>query len=678
MKTSEPIEEPSNFEKYRNLRKLNSNRAQKLNFLSKSKYASDDSSNFSEFLNYLDLVPSPRALRTPVLVPHTHTTDKADVDSPDELKSKIDWLLAPQMRPKATPNTTGPIVHEQKILKCIFDYLRTIGGSHTPNDSFSHVQSYLKLTETKKCALVYGQFYCLVKIKKILPNLYSLNFLKTGDSWDAPSDNDLSSVQIYFSDGQCSHALLANLKKIDWCKSRNLTLKKPDIGAEVTDAVGLVTKLGLVAHDATFDLDSFFVTRSEDKLVEIVDSEGVHYGRVSHNTGGRCRIELLGSPRVLFYFASDVYLKSLGWSRRSGVACPDAALLTDKERKLLEAVEAGRADVIDQDLPVRTNHLLEVLHDNSFHIGRVTEVCNGELVRVRLDSARPDLDGRELSFLVDFKNKSKSSQLLYPCKWCERNNLALGEPSDWMPGQKFDWEMYTKNKSKQTQLHMSRHNAGFLSPRNASSSLADNFKIGQFLEAALDKSDQWLYPAKIKAVLANLLFVKVYARNLPSKNKLYIFTSDSCDLFPLGWSQINNYKFFDSSLFSCLPENGARPDQIEFHASFLQFVQSKIFGLNIFEIFVLVCLGEEEICGRVYLNSNVLNLGPYFGKAKLAELPLVYGPGPVFLVIFKLVQNLLSVCEKPFKLLKIIQKIGKKKTEMFSQASHRKVRLKAK
>ncbi|RMZ98061.1 hypothetical protein BpHYR1_008793, partial [Brachionus plicatilis] len=52
MKTSESSEEPSNFEKYRNLRKLNSNRAQKLNYLTKSKYAVDDSSNFSEFLNY--------------------------------------------------------------------------------------------------------------------------------------------------------------------------------------------------------------------------------------------------------------------------------------------------------------------------------------------------------------------------------------------------------------------------------------------------------------------------------------------------------------------------------------------------------------------------------------------------------------------------------------------------
>ena len=80
------------------------------------------------------------------------------------------------------------------------------------------------------------------------------------------------------------------------------------------------------------------------------------------------------------------------------------------------------------------------------------------------------------------------------------------------------------------------------------------------------------------------------------------------------------------------------------------------------------------------MNLNVFNLGPYFVKAKLAELPLVYGPAPVFLVIFKLVQNLLSVCEKPFKLLKIIQKIGKNKTEMFSQSisGHRKVRLKAK
>ena len=584
MKSSEPSEEPSSFEKYRNLRRLNSNRAQKLSYLIKSKFVADDSSNFGEFLDYLDLVPSERAAKRPVPIPPIDTADLTDTQlNTAEPKSKIELLLAKKTRPKSVPNETRPPTSNKKISRCIFDYLKTIGGNHTPNDSFVHVQNHLKLIETKKCALVYDKFYCLVKIKKILENLYCLNFVKMGDSDPNESTDsaaslgqDLASVQIYFSDGECSQALMASLKKIDWCKTHNLTLKKPELGVEDTGLASLVAKLALTGRD-TSQFESLFAANKDKKLVEIVDRNSVRLGRVLENNAGRYKIGVMGGQDVQFYFESDVYLKSFGWSKKFGIECANSGLLADKERRWLDGVEAGRADVMDQELPVRKNHLLEVLHENRFYIGCVSQVCNNELVRVRLDSGDPDIDGRELSFLVDFKNKSKSSDLLYPCKWCERNNLVLAEPSGWLPGQKFDWEVYTKNKCKDAQFYMSRHNAGFLSPRNASNSLADNFKIGQYLEVALDKNDQWLHLAKIKALLGNLLFVKVYSKNILSKNKLYIFTSGSCDLYPVGWSQINNYRFFDNSFFTCLDrDNDVRLDQMECHASFLQFVQSKL------------------------------------------------------------------------------------------------------
>ena len=59
-------------------------------------------------------------------------------------------------------------------------------------------------------------------------------------------------------------------------------------------------------------------------------------------------------------------------------------------------------------------------------------------------------------------------------------------------------------------------------------------------------------------------------------------------------------------------------------------------------------------CDKLYLNLSC-NCGPYFLKSKLKSLPCVFGPGPIFFVVSKLIQMLINKSEKPFKVLKLLQ-----------------------
>ena len=63
---------------------------------------------------------------------------------------------------------------------------------------------------------------------------------------------------------------------------------------------------------------------------------------------------------------------------------------------------------------------------------------------------------------------------------------------------------------------------------------------------------------------------------------------------------------------------------------------------------------KQYWCTRIYVNTR-FHHGPYFLKSKLNTLPKSFGPGPIVLVMQRLIQMLISASDKPFKLLKALQ-----------------------
>ena len=94
---------------------------------------------------------------------------------------------------------------------------------------------------------------------------------------------------------------------------------------------------------------------------------------------------------------------------------------------------------------------------------------------------------------------------------------------------------------------------------------------------------------------------------------------------------------------------------------------------------------NEYWCDEIILNTDRY-CGPYFLKSKLNTLPKRFGPGPIVFVLLKLLQSLISVSEKPFKLLKLLQASRRNlatNTNSFSLTTQRaklmqRLRLKAK
>ncbi|CAF0759207.1 unnamed protein product [Brachionus calyciflorus] len=679
-------------QKYLNLRKLNSNRAEKMKYLAKPRHET----NLNEFLNYFNLVEVKQSNKMVSLEPNITVNDCQNKLEQLE-KSKIDTALDP-LTPIPTQILNIPKITFKKITNsnCLFEYMTKLGALVVPNESFQHIQTFLKQNSnspSQKFELVYylDKFYWPVRVKKFFNNnLYLLKFLKMNDDLNDSNDSnlslniqDISSVQIIFP-LDSSQILVNNLRQIGTCKKKGIVIKKPDLSPEALGFENLISKLQLNKNIDNLKIDNFFKETfcHDSKIIEIIEYDKILFGKILENCSGRYKISILGQEEIFYIFNTDVYLRQFGWSKRTNFILENFEHLCEEYKANYEQVKFERADSLDENLPIRKNYLLEVLHENKFYVGCVQEVCNNEFLKVKLDSKEKHLNNLQLTFFIDFKQRTKNTSFIYPCGWCRKNNLILQEPSDWCPGDKFDWEMYVKLKSKEIQFYLSGQNFSVLSPRsNTSLNLCiqnqnEMFQLGQYLEVSLSKRDKWIYLGKIKAKLGNLLFIKIYSNKLIESNKLYIFTNDSTYLYPIGWCQINNYEYFDNSFLFIKPSFvsvDCSSYNNYFHPSFLQFVKS-----------------DEDYCSKIYLNKSISNCGPFFLKTKLESFPEYYGPGPIFLVIFKLLQNLINLSEKPFKLLKILHKNSKNlqnsdstfssstSSSSSTESNFRKIRLKAK
>ena len=132
--------------------------------------------------------------------------------------------------------------------------------------------------------------------------------------------------------------------------------------------------------------------------------------------------------------------------------------------------------------------------------------------------------------------------------------------------------------------------------------------------------------------------------NTTTTTSLLIHPVDSTDLFPVGWCEMNNYyqsrpEHNQHYKYPLVPqtEPGVKP-----RSDLSSIPHLSQFNTN------------EYWCDEIILNTDRY-CGPYFLKSKLNTLPKRFGPGPIVFVLLKLLQSLISVSEKPFKLLKLLQ-----------------------
>jgi hypothetical protein len=181
-------------------------------------------------------------------------------------------------------------------------------------------------------------------------------------------------------------------------------------------------------------------------------------------------------------------------------------------------------------------HMIEVLYENKFYIAHIVELLNEHYFKVKLHL----VEDIYLYF-------TPTSQYIFPFKWCELNSLALELPVDWCKDKCFNWDEYISlcNKNKtvfEDFLFVGADQSLFSSiiARHLTN-ICEKYKLGSYLECVNPLNLDEICIGQIRLRVRHLLFIKIYSN---SEQNLFIFTQNSFDLFPIGWSEMNNYKNF--------------------------------------------------------------------------------------------------------------------------------------
>ena len=390
----------------------------------------------------------------------------------------------------------------------------------------------------------------------------------------------------------------------------------------------------------------------------------MHIVKIKRSIAGRLLLELNNKEFWLFYL--DSRLRPLGWTRSSKkffysstkinpIDLTDLASnnLSDQLNKINESVSIELMN--HHKIKFETNFYMECLYMSKFYVARVAECVPDLYFILELDQSNDEEKNLQIIFYADLNtntyiisnggmSNSNRFHILFPCKWCTHNNLYIEPPNGWPKGLPFDWDIYM-NK-------INEKNGPLTSPPayltqftdlplfNWSRNLfhaSDKFQLGMYLECA--DEDGAIFLAQIKAKIGHLIFLRKNNHEILNNSSTpLIYPIDSMNLFPVGWCELNNLY-----------------DRSNFNYSIKPFADFKIDRQDLNQIPYLSQFNLKKYwCEKIYLNTN-FHHGPYFLKSKLNTLPKSFGPGPIVLVLQRLIQMLISASDKPFKLLKVLQ-----------------------
>jgi hypothetical protein len=646
---------------------------------------------------------------------------------------------------------------------------RSASTGYSPNTSSN---SFLKFE------FVYSpKYYCLIKLRKYLNNLYQMKFVDEDTLNDSTMQNlnlssDLNETaestnpaytpgnfnQIYFihmdKSSKLSMFILRHLKPLGWSKKapNNARIyRRPNSffkskKNDLTDLISFVRKCyensdstskeeELISLELDMDLfpnpmsssssysslTSLFQANAFFELQQSMYPRNVNTVKIKRNVGGRllfddpnyANVNSENSSNWLFYL--DPRIHPCGWAKSnhynllnkqiaftastqsltelndsfSGprVSNLNSSLddLNQSNSQLFqnnpsanqhnqtflndedEDNQSVSSSLIIQDHGLRhkqhfeLNDYMECMYRNKFYVARVCEILNEVYFKIELDSVDALVHKTQLVYNVNNVNS------LFPCKWCQINNLNLVPPSDWTIANtsltEFDWDIYISklNQNELAQIYKQVNDVQLFSwSRHPFVQLSEKFQLGMYLECVHPLNKSYIFLAQIKAKIYHLLFLKLLnvkfdLENFQNSNatevnenqdELAIYSCDSMDIYPVGWCEMNNF-YEDSAdykrIFYLEPRVQSNPN-----------LRDDFFSIPLLASYK----SSKNWCEKIHLNINV-NCGPYFSMSKLTNLPKSFGPGPIPIVIYDIIHKLINICEKPCKLLKILHQSRK-------------------
>jgi hypothetical protein len=395
----------------------------------------------------------------------------------------------------------------------------------------------------------------------------------------------------------------------------------------------------------------------------------VHIIKIKRSIAGRLLVVLDNKEFWLFYM--DPRLRPLGWTKSSknftylnsditSKVLMDVATI-DTSNQVNKTNESISIDLMNHHkIKFQTNYYMECLYMSKFYVARVVECVSDFYFILELDHSNNLEKNLQIIFYTDLNtntytfnsggcsSSSNKFHVLFPCKWCTHNNLYIEPPKEWPRGVAFDWDIYLSKINEANKLSPLKTSTSpvyqtqftdlplFNWSRNLFQ-ISEKFQLGMYLECADETGAIFL--AQIKAKIGHLIFLK--KSNIETMNSSLaplVYPVDSMNLYPVGWCEMN-----------CLYEAS------NFNYSIKPFADFKIDRQDLLSIPYLSQFKLKQYwCEKIYLNTN-FHHGPYFLKSKLNTLPKVFGPGPIVLILQRLIQMLISASDKPFKLLKVLQ-----------------------
>lgn len=333
--------------------------------------------------------------------------------------------------------------------------------------------------------------------------------------------------------------------------------KKPEINPLNCDLQQLISNLELntvddpesfifediVENNDLTEMDGF----SEGSLCEIIRNEHVCVGKIVKNISGRLLIDLYGLGQKEWIFYLDPRFKPFGWAKTINFKYKNLENLSSNDLERLNSEISARKPVEMGLSSFRIGQLMECLYENKFYVAKVIECVNNDYFKIKINSKNPKINDIILTFCL---NKNLNFHQLFPCKWCSSNNLVLEPTFEWLSDEQFDWDVFMRVDGR-GDFYLTETQSVFNWARNLTQ-LSEKFKLGMYLECVLPNSahgdenetNGLICLGQIKAKLNHLLFIKIFNGN---KDKLYIFTIDSMELFPVNWCHLNNYSKFEMS-----------------------------------------------------------------------------------------------------------------------------------
>ncbi|CAG2054501.1 unnamed protein product [Timema podura] len=376
---------------------------------------------------------------------------------------------------------------------------------------------------------------------------------------------------------------------------------------------------------------------------------------ILENVGGRLLLRYdtpdSSSPDFwLFYTSHRLY--QMDWAAEKGapwyLKWPNSLKTSHGHEEWAAVMEMAKEDArrlplppdLFQNEPVSVAHKFEEgMKLEAVHPHNMAELCPATVVRVfnschflvEIDShSIVEEQGEDSTWLCTALHPYIFPPGIGTKGWAKDHGLQLTHPKGWATSkEEFDWMEYLMSTKSRAAPRTCFHT------RNSAKKLG--FSPNMKLEAVNPENNHQICAATIVCTVDHLLWLHLESNDDFHPN--HIVSTDSLDIFPVGWCDTNSYRLKPPSVYQ-MP------------------TKAQLEGAGLSGSALSNTTQKSSWCPKIYFNHKCFS-GPYLSKGKLAQLPKAVGPGQVTLVMKEVLSMLISVAYKSSRVLKELQSDGK-------------------